>query len=202
MVRRKPAGQQGLDVIARKANHVDLGLIRDMLRSGYVDYSGTDIEFLRRFGEWIDIPLIVETLTHPEAGRTYSLLSGVNSVKYRAAARAIYALGQGRLREVLAMAMPSSLLSQLIREVSDRSFRDLDDMTVIKLLQSESHAVRKIAAVKSIRAVPKRRISKLLTACLSADQIYYNVIHWLDLGVSAPRERVSSVVDKILRDDV
>jgi hypothetical protein len=191
--------RQGLDVICRKAEPRDLGLVRKMQKSNFVDYSAADIEYLRRFGEWEDIPLVIDSVTRPESGRSSLLLSVLDDSKYRTAARAIYALGRTRLPEVLAMQVPSRLLSHLIIVTSDKAFRGLSDNMVTLLLRSEKDAVRKAAALKCIRALPKERVAKLLADYISGDQYrYYNVVHWLDFGVSIPRDRTLSAVEKVI----
>jgi hypothetical protein len=65
----------------------------------------------------------------------------------------------------------------------------LIDASILALLRSEEDTVRKAAAVKCIRAFPKQRVAKLLADHISGDHRYYNVLHWLDLGVSAPDGR-------------
>jgi hypothetical protein len=191
--------RQGLDVICRKAEPRDLGLVRKALKSDFVDYSAADVEYLRRFGEWEDIPLVIDSVARSESGRSSLILSALDDSKYRTAARAIYALGRTRLPEVLAMQIPSRLLSHLIVATSDKAFRGLSDNSVTLLLRSENDAVRKAAALKCIRALPKDRVAKLLADYISGDQYrYYNVVHWLDFGVSIPRDRALLAAEKVL----
>lgn len=196
---RKELTRKGLDVICRKAEPCDLGRVRLALKCGFVNHSNADVEYLRRFGEWEDIPLIIDSVGRPESGHANSILSTSDEPKYRTAARAIYALGRTRLPEVLAMSAPSKLLSQLIIETSDKAFSTLSDISINLLLLSEDDAVRKSAALKCIRALPKRHIAKLLADYLSGGQFrYYNVVHWLDFGASTPRDRAILAVDKVL----
>ena len=50
--------------------------------------------------------------------------------------------------------------------------------------------VRKASALKCGRALPKTRLRQLLDYYISEDAMrHYNVIHWLHLGLSAPRDR-------------
>ena len=142
---RKDLTRKALDVICSKAEPQDLGRVREVLRSGFVDYSSVDVEYLRKFGEWEDIPLIIDSLKRPEAGQQTFLLSTFDDNKYQTAARAIYALGQNRLPEVLTMPAPDELLTRLISRTSDKAFRRLSDVSIILLLRSKSDAVRKSA---------------------------------------------------------
>jgi hypothetical protein len=77
----------------------------------------------------------------------------------------------------------------LIVAGSDRALRDISDDAIIKtLLLSENSVVRKAAALKCIRALPRGRLRGILQKYIALDQrYYYNVIHWLDFGVSSPR---------------
>ncbi|MDD5319249.1 MAG: DUF4062 domain-containing protein [Methylococcales bacterium] len=199
---RKSYTRKGLDVICRKAEPCDLGRVRLLLKSGFVDYSPADIEYLRKFGEWEDILLIIDSVKRHESGDNNLLLSASDEPKYRTAARAIYALGRTRLHEVLAMSAPSKLLSQLIVEISAKAFRNLSDVSITLLLQSEDDAVRKSAALKCVRSLTKGRVDKLLTEYVSGGQHrYYNVVHWLDFGVSTPRDRAVLAAEKVLNKD-
>ena len=56
---RRDLTRQGLDVICRRAEAKDLRRVRAALKTGFVPYSAADIEYLRQFGEWEDIPLII-----------------------------------------------------------------------------------------------------------------------------------------------
>lgn len=197
---RKDLTRQGLDVICRNAEPDDLGRVRVALKSGFVDYSAADTEYLRRFGEWEDIPLIIDSVERREAGFNRLLISSAfDDTKYQIAARAIYRLGRTRLSEVLAMQMPNRLLSHLIIEISEKTFRNLSDASIFILLRLESDAVRRTAALKCVRVLPKKRVADLLNIYVSGDQYrYYNVVHWLDFGVSTPRERALLAAEKAL----
>ena len=58
------------------------------------------------------------------------------------------------------------------------------EMSVFK---NKNIKVRKAFLLKCIKSLPKNRIGKLLKDYFDLDgQRYYNVIYWLDLGVSLP----------------
>jgi hypothetical protein len=198
---RKNLTRKGLDVICRKADPKDLRRVREALKGSFVSYSAADSEYLSGFGEWEDIPLIIAASERVDAGHNSLLSPFVDSVKYRTAARAIYRLGRSRLSEVLAMSAPGRLLAHIVAEASDKVFRALSDVSIIAVLRSEDDSVRKVAALKSVRALPKRRIVKILADYLSPEQHrYYNVVHWLDFGISAPRDRAVLGAEKVLKE--
>jgi hypothetical protein len=197
---RKQLTRNGLDILCSKADPSDLDLVRKTLRSGFIDYSSSDIEYLRKFGSWEDIPLIIESLKRPKASGSFTVLATASdSEKYAAAARAIYSLGRIRLTDLLQLQLPNELLNKLILEVADSAFKKLSLPLIMPFLRSEDELVRKSTALKCIRAFSKEQIESILSKYLSEHQVpYYNVIHWLDFGASSPREITLKASAKIL----
>src|SRR5262249_5466989 len=127
------------------------------------------------------------------------LLFGLDRDRANTIGSAIYAIAQGRFVDVLKQEMPDRLLSKVISLASDREIASLPDKLILSLFMSESDEVRKTLSVKSIRAISKRRLRRLLERYMRLEERrYYNVIHWLDLGVSLPRSRVTAAADYLL----
>lgn len=188
---RRQFTREGLDMICNKLYPTDLPLVRSMLTAGDVDYSSVDLLYLAKFGQWCDIPLVVASLERPEYGRKYAtVLSIGSSTKYDDAARTLYALGKHRPADLLAASMPGYLLARVITLIPDKVFQRLTDAVIVPLMRSEAEDVRKMASLKYIRAFPRRRMKQLLEEYMAAEQFYYNVIHWLDFGISVPRDRM------------
>jgi hypothetical protein len=188
-----------LDVICRKSNAQDLPLVRKAIVTGSVDYSPTYIAYLNKFGEWEDIPTIIAAANLLDA-REYTLLSlGERDGKYREAARSIYKIGRERFREVLAIAGIEQTLPYIIAKASDVVYRSLSDGSIMGLLHSDSHTVRKAASLKCIRALPKERLGKILNYYMSEVKHYYNVSHWFDFGLSGPREKALRAAKRIMK---
>lgn len=191
--------RQGLDIICQKSDPQDLQLVRKTLSNDIKYYSAGDIEYLRQFGEWEDVPLIISLLSRPEVNDSRSLLLPSDVARYKKAANVIYALGKDRLSELVAIVMPSQLFTHLIVEISDQIFRTLSNESILAMLNFENSEIRKFTAVKSVRSLPKKRIKKILNDYLVGDEYrYYNVYHWLDLGVCLSREKAVLVAKKIL----
>lgn len=197
---RKKFTRAGLDIICRKGEPQDLKRVRNILRSGFVNYSEIDIAYLHKNGEWDDVSLIIAMLDRPSSSRrSASVLFAPDDSRYQVAARAIYDLGRSRFGELLSLLKPDRLLSHVIVVSSEKVFRGLSDSLITRLFRSEHAAVRKAAALKCVRALPKNRLTQLLDTYILGDwSRYYNVIHWLDFGVSVPRDRARSAVEKIL----
>jgi len=114
-------------------------------------------------------------------------------------AAALRRLGKGRIPELLEIKMSPFLLARLIYQLSDKEFAALSDQKVKSLLHSDNDRVRKMTALKCIRAYTKARLKRTLDDYMSGDQQrYYNVIHWLDMGVSAPKPLLSRAVAKTI----
>lgn len=193
--------REGLDLICNRLEVIDLPLVRSMLETGSVGYSAAVLRYLAKFGQWRDIPLVIALLDRPEYGRRYeSLLSIGASVKYSDAARTLYALGKHRLDDLLTTEMPGTLLACIIPFISDNAFRGLSEANIISLMRSENDSVRRAASLKYVRAFPRRKLKLFLDHYMASDQFYYNVIHWLDFGLSVPRERMLRAAGKALAD--
>lgn len=191
--------REGLNIICNRLDVVDLQLVRSMLGSGDVDYSAADLQYLAKFGQWCDIPLVIASLDRPEHGRKYaSMLSIASSTKYEDAARTLYALGKLRLNDLLATTMPGYLLARIIPLISDKAFKGLADTVIAPLMRSENEDVRKLASLKCVRSFPRRRMKQFLGEYMATDQLYYNVIHWFDFGISVPREKMQRAAGKAL----
>ncbi len=190
--------RRALDIFCQEGSPKDLALVRDALNGDFVGYSNLDVDYLRRHGEWQDIPLIIAAVGRGEYGVS---ISANSHVKYENAARAIYAMAKDRLSELLDLPMPNLLLVRLILEASDSTFRALSDSQLQKFLHFEDDSVRKACALRSVKTLPKRRVCSLLNGYLSGNELrYYNVIHWLDLGASAPKDIAQRTATNALRE--
>jgi len=192
---RKKFTRQGLDILCRKRNAADLGRIRRAVAGSFAEHSDCDIEYLKKCGEWEDVATVIEDLkrspSHPSTERARA--------RHRLAARAIYALAKDRVEEVMTMDAPARLLAYLVVEMSDRAFSGLGDSTVKRLLHSEDDTLRKATALRCVRSFAKRRLDRTLAEYLMSDKMrYYNVVHWLDLGVSTPRDQGRAAARRLL----
>jgi hypothetical protein len=191
--------REGMDIICDKLDAADLPLVRSILGNGSLNYSAADLRYLAKFGQWCDIPLVIASLDRPEHGSKHvSMLSILSSTKYEDAARTVYALGKHRLNDLLTTPLQGRLLARIIPLIPDKAFLGLDEAVIMALMRSEAEDVRKLAALKYVRAFPRKRVKQFLYDYMTADKIYYNVIHWLDFGLSVPRDRMMRAAGKVL----
>jgi hypothetical protein len=189
--------RKAINVICKRGSARDLPFLRKVLGDDDVGYSGADLEYFAQHGEWQDVPLIIQIVNRHEFGK--SLLWDGHESKNILGAAALRRLGKGRTPELLDIKMSPFLLARLVYQLSDKEFAALSDQKVKSLLHSQTDRVRKITALKCIRAYTKARLKRTLNDYMSGDQQrYYNVIHWLDLGVSGPKPLSSRAVAKTI----
>ena len=188
---RKRLTRQGLDILCRAGNRQDLQRVRGNLQSGYAGTSKGDVEYLRKHGEWEDISLLARA--DPLYLRD-SLLGGYENF-HDQVARAILAMSRGHsIAILLVLDMPATILKKTIELCAESRFSNISDDALLGLLDHELADVRKAASIKAVRAFSARRIKSILDGYIGRDKYrYYNVIHWLDLGASMPRDEARRV---------
>lgn len=132
---------KGLDIICKKELNSDLGLVRRALRDGYFPHSDCDILYLRKFGEWDDIPLILGSLAKASYDNQSLLSFHTDAIRFASAAKALYDIGRNRLPELLLLDMPNELLVHVINAIPNNAFRGLAGDLIIRLLRSEHYNV-------------------------------------------------------------
>ncbi|MBR2118079.1 MAG: hypothetical protein V4458_09485 [Pseudomonadota bacterium] len=192
---RKELTRKAVDVLCSKFHASDLALVRSVLQSDFIDYSACDIEYLKKFGEWDDIPLVIAIAKKPDYSR--GLLMSEDDRVARAA-DAIYHIGKNRIVEILQMDIPGDILSKIVAIISQVSFGRLEDSVVLQLLVSENDSVRKNSALKCVQSFSKDRLRTILASYMNPDERrFYNVIYWLDFGVSSTKEISARVAGNI-----
>ncbi len=195
---RKVLTRKGLDIICIEKDPQDLVRIRTVLGSGFINYTDVDVEYLRVFGEWEDIPRIVDSLQPLERDPFSLLTPPAGDKRYQTAAQALIAVGRDRLTELLEQSLPDRLMLYLIINVTEKNFRALNDTAIALLFQSENENVRKAAALKCIRALTKGRLKELQDMYKTELRQFYNVNHWLDFGLSVPNDRTRAAATIVL----
>lgn len=179
---RKDYLRQAINIICIHSKKQDIERVRSVLRSKDVDYAKEDIEYLERWGEWDDISLIAFLIQEGSPVHWRENNRGV-------AAKAVIALGKDRIAEVVDLLNASSLLVHVIAKISDREFKNFTQAVLDSLLRHINDDVREVTALRCIKQKSKNDLIEIQKAYVRADQYYYNVSHWLDMGISVPRTR-------------
>ena len=182
---RKRLTRQGLDILCRAGKREDLQRIRGNIHGSYAGISKTDIKYLEKHGEWIDIRLLLNV----EIGEIAPLVYSYEDFQ-EDAAKTIIKISRGRsVSELFALEMPPAILKKAIELCAESRFSKISNDTLLKLLYHESPDVRKAASIKAVQTFSVKRIKSVLCEYVSGDKSrYYNVIHWLDLGASMSRD--------------
>ena len=177
----------------------DLDLIREVIDRQEFEVSEVVHQYLGRFGSWDDIERILRMKDKDE---NQSTLLGSNYTKAKvekSMAQALEKIGRARFVDLLERLQPHALLHSVINVVSNRAFTRLSDEKILELMHVEDEYVRKVTALRCLQALPKLRNRRLLEKYMDKKKQYYNVIHWLDLGLSMPKSYVQKIVRFELR---
>jgi hypothetical protein len=179
---RKELMRSAVDIICRKAQATDVERIRRNIKSDFVAGSVADLDYMSRFGGWDDIEALAAL--ESDAGRGGALAIFGDPEFHAAKARAIYKLGRSDINKLMGMNIPGHIKTQVLLLCSEAVFSSMEDRVLLELLNDDSTMLRKRVALMAVRIFPVRRLKHLLKTYVStAEYRYYNVIHWLDLGV-------------------
>jgi hypothetical protein len=188
----------GVSLIATKMDAKDLPTIRSALSIEGVYLSNSVCDFFGRYGEWQDVSLLVAAL-----GRYHPVYAGLFAPKDPRQSRlasVIVSIGGSQLARLIALLGDNAFRSNIVTAASDRSLQALSDDAILAMLYDEASSFRKSLVVKLIKALPKTRLKTLLDRYVGDGKFrYYNVIHWLDLGVSGSRRATAAAVEHVLR---
>jgi hypothetical protein len=94
--------------------------------------------------------------------------------------------------------MQSGLRSKLIALIPRALFSKFGDEQLIGMMLDDNDGVRKSAALKTVATVSQSRIEGILDRYIANTSYYYNVVFWLDLGVSLPTGVAIPTVNRLL----
>ena len=197
---RKKLTRRGLDLLCRNSQVADLERVRANLQSGYIQSSYDEISYLQKHGEWEDIPLIINLERDNASRRNVLTILAKDHNWYKHLGGAIYNIGKDRPDDLFNLEMPFTVLIEVIKQSNPARFLEISQATINKLLNNEHDGIRKYVSLKIIQAFSQTKINKLLNEYLEEDYRYYNVIFWLDFGVSVSKKVVKSSVNIILRE--
>lgn len=188
--------RNALDVISVKGGKDDLARIRKALDEEAVDPRFFDVDFLGRYGDKEDIVRIINIANDYRSSVGSFLTIERKPVAYLAA-KAILRISKNDTKHIIEHVKNTSILAKIIHLVSSKSFKDLGKDVIAGLLLKESPEIRKATSLKILTAYSSREITNILRSYQDTSGYrYYNVIKWLDLGQSWPREKVLIVAKK------
>ena len=191
--------QEGFVILCRKGSKEDLGLIREKLDSSELKYDETILSYLERFGDFSDVERIIRISRNPK-NLGFSLLIIGRRVSYDRVAKAVLKLATKRTVDLLMLEMSSDLWNAVIRRLSKIKFSLFENDRLCSWLSDEVESKRKTVALKIVICFPKNRIAQILKL-YGRDQgrYFYNVVLWLDMGVSLDRNSSISAAKNLLQ---
>ena len=190
---RKRFTRQGLDILCRAGESEDLQRIRGNLQSGYAGALKADAEYLGKYGEWTDI-LLLANVEEAISDGSRDLLTGDEDFRREVAKAVLNISREHPISELFSLELPAVILKKTLELYAESRFSTISNDALFGLLNHKSPDVRKAASIKAVLAFPVARIKSILREYVSGNKYrYYNVIHWLDLGASMPREEALKV---------
>jgi hypothetical protein len=197
---QKKLTRKALTVLCRRGDATDLPTVRSALSDGFIEHSDVDLDYLRKYGDWNDIPLVIDLIGRGGDRPTLLIGSYLDDAKARRIARIIYALGHKKFTDLASIKMPTELRAFLIFVASDETYREMDNDSVIRLLLSDFDQVRRAAVLKCVHSYSRERLEKLLQDYLALERArYYSVIHWLDFGISTANDVSVTAVARLIK---
>ena len=189
--------QAAIDILAAQLKGKDLALIREIIDRREISASKEVLSYLFRFGAWEDVERILK-LKENVTGQN-GLLSDDRSQHDKLVGKTLFKVGRLRIVDLLEKIKSHRTKALVIFASTQRAILGLSDNTLLELMNEDDDNVRKITALKCLQSLPNARINGLLDAYTVRDEFrYYNVIHWLDLGVSMPKRFAKKIVRKEL----
>ena len=179
--------RQTVDILAKKDYQQGLTAIRKAVDQGEIEYSRNVVRFLSKRGSFKDVDRVHRICKiFPSRGKSIFAIHR-KEVEYNFAATAILKLGSDRVTDVIEVPMETEMFTAIIQVMSIKLFTKFDHLQLLKWLRNENEGIRKTVALKCVICLPKKRIDNLLQLYTS-QEYHYNVVFWLDLGVSFDRE--------------
>jgi hypothetical protein len=170
-----------LEVFAKKGDASDIRFFRSAVSSKYYIIQPSALAFFGKHGEWSDIMLIASATRSTGMG-----LFSDSTVSNDELAVTIRKIAGQRLLECIQLDIDFGIKSAIIKNYPQNAFRSLSNEAIISLLNEVNDEMRKWSAVKVCECLSRDRVSVILRQYMDQSYLYYNVIHWLDLKVSAP----------------
>ena len=181
--KRRELMRAALDVLESKGDASELGRVRQAIDDDSVSVTESDLEFIAKYGNSDDVPRIVEAV---ERSRSEGLYVGPGPNLFSPAARSLLKIVSNP-KKLLETTLPPGILKNILILYPTPLFAKLSDKALSELFMHENESVRKAAALKCLLTLSKGRITTLLRDYLKRGRQFYNVIHWLDLGIAESR---------------
>ena len=172
-------------------------MVRETIDRWEIEASEEILLYFLRFGSWEDVERILKLKEKVDGG--YPFLGTGRSRHDKMVGNALFRIGAIRIIDLLHKIQSHKIKAGVIGVCSQRAIAGLGDETILVLMNDDNDLVRKVTVLRCLEVLPKSRLDRLLNAYVNREEFrYYNVIHWLDLGVSMPKRFSKRIVEKEL----
>lgn len=176
----------------------DMPIIRRVVEKGDVLIRKPVLDYFKKYGEWGDVFLLDKA--QYSTNQTLLMMYAGNDEIYEYLADVYLRIAKGRESDLIFSSINDSTKLRVIAKLSARAFSELSDSQISNLLNDGSLLIREKASLKIIESFSKSRIEKILSSVLSDATYYYNVVHWLDLGLSVKQSMYQPAVRLLLKE--
>lgn len=191
---KRRLSSMAMAALASLGDKLDLRRIRHAVDSEEVEIEESVIAYLGRHGDWSDCKRVIDACDRHQSNQLN--IFGPPSPLIKPAAAVLYKLGKGNLADLLSTTMSPALRNNVIVLLAKKDIIAINDIELLAMLDITSDQARSIVAIKCARYLSKTRLTEILAKYVGRNTTYfYNVVHWLDLGISMPssvRLRVTS----------
>lgn len=188
------------DWLFQRMDKSDIFLLRSFLSRKNTIMTNSIVNYISKFGEWQDIPLLYNAKFSSQKNNITLGFPTPDSKMMNTAASAMIKIGKGRESELITLPMNSNLKTRLIVNFNTKEFLRIPNNEIKSLLNNEDENLREKLSLKIIECLPKKDIEHILKDYLSQDTYFYNVVHWLDLGISLKRDIVQKSARNVIQE--
>jgi hypothetical protein len=182
--------ERAADIILENAGPDQIDNVRHLM----VSYANLSLlktaNYIRHFGSIEDI----EALDKLYRAKRGSGLAWAVFKDSMAVARVIRGLAGSDLQGIDILKLHEDLASAVIHEWPLRSFGKISVDKLKSFLNHESDDIRSAASMRSVEANTQKKLGSVLIDYLSQSGYFYNVVHWLDCGISLKVKQAKKVV--------
>jgi|GEM_PF-5912823 len=186
--------QASADAIAEASHGQKIDLMRELVRFARLVPNELILRYFEKFGRSSDLPLLRDWIkSYDEKHRADNALLMLSPNKHVASATAktYLALAKDDIEICLRHEGNWTHLAKIIQLMTGRQTKLLSSGVIDEMLHHQSDDVRKSMAIQICRFRTKSDMREILRRYTSGGQYFYNVVHWLDFGISVPKDTIS-----------
>lgn len=192
--------KSALEILCARYDAEDLDVVRHVLDDDLITFSSVVVKYLGKCGSWGDVQRVARLLEKPDYRGSRGLLGNDRSQDFSISADAVCRLGRRQPGDLITATLSKPLWRRVVIQMPKATFASLGDDMIFSLLDTDNERMRLVVVLKCVACLSKSRLRKLMLLYSSkGDGHYYNVIHWLDFGLSLPASQVKHGATQMLR---